>query len=138
MADITPDQSNALFNALISGLDDYTVDERGDVGSWVRMASLQGIVTYASTLFEHASSLPDLATYLPPDRFHIAAAGILKQGVERLDNVRQSAGECMGRLLRAPLPNVQGSDRWRVHGDSLLRELFFTCVPFSRSLILVR
>lgn len=115
-----------MFSALISGLDDYAVDERGDVGSWVRMASLQGIVAYALTLYKHAQVLPDLAAFLPPERFHIAAAGILKQGVERLDNVRQTAGESIGRLLRASLPDVQGAERWRVHGHSLLCELFFT------------
>ena len=36
MTDISAEQSIALFEALISGLDDYTVDERGDVLAYIQ------------------------------------------------------------------------------------------------------
>jgi hypothetical protein len=34
------EQGRILFGALLDASNDYTVDNRGDVGSWVREASL--------------------------------------------------------------------------------------------------
>ena len=90
-----------LEDALLDGLTDYTSDERGDVGSWVRISCVKGLTSFSQTLFSRASSLPDLAGYLPPEKFDDAIAGVLKQGVERLDNVRQIAGESFLTLLES-------------------------------------
>jgi tubulin-specific chaperone D len=49
---------------------------------------------------------------------------MLKQGVERLDNVRQEVGANIIRLLLLPQPAVAGSELWRIHGDELMKELF--------------
>jgi len=38
LIDMSPDVVNGLLDALQDGLEDYTIDERGDVGSWIRMA----------------------------------------------------------------------------------------------------
>jgi len=46
----------------------------------------------------------------------------LKQGVERLDNVRQEAGTCISRLLKlAPVRRVELT--WSLPGLSLMEEL---------------
>lgn len=139
-----------VFQAYLSGLDDYTIDERGDVGSWIRVASLRGLCMIVELLLDMFDSGKDLGPsgplhiWLPPDSYHEVLGGILKQGVERLDNVRRQAGESFLRLLRRGPPNVEGSDRWRVHGDRLLKQLFlgyvichamrlFYCdIPFQR------
>ena len=113
-----------LLGALLSGLNDYTIDERGDVGSWVRLVSVQGLTTLCELLFTHAEGLPGFEEYLPPDLYVAVASGLLKQGVERLDNVRQEAGKCFLRLLTARLPAFNGADRWQLPGKELLRELF--------------
>ncbi|KAI0031394.1 TBCD protein [Vararia minispora EC-137] len=113
-------QTAALFDALIGGLEDYTVDERGDVGSWARIACLRGLPAFVA----RAASCPDFADRLPPARYHAAVAGVLKQGVERLDNVRQQAGEAIGVLLKAPLPDVAEPEPWRIRGVELLHALF--------------
>lgn len=113
-----------VYSALKDGLDDYTVDQRGDVGSWIRMASVKGLTEVSSLLLTHGDALPTLEEYLPPALYHEAIGGILKQGVERLDNVRQTAGEYFIQLLSHPLPPVQNADAWRIDGEDLFKRLF--------------
>jgi len=50
----------------------------------------------------------------------------LKQGVERLDNVRQQAGRHFLRLLALPLPQVPNPETWQIHGFSSMKELFLS------------
>ncbi|THH16982.1 hypothetical protein EW146_g3747 [Bondarzewia mesenterica] len=121
---LEPESTRSLFHALINGLGDYTIDERGDVGSWVRIACIQGLTSFSMTMLSHANAITDFAEYFPPDIYHAAVAGILKQGVERLDNVRAQAGEHILLLLQHPLPSITGSEAWRLQGEGLLEELF--------------
>lgn len=114
---------NALFDALLAGLEDYTTDERGDVGSWIRIACVKGLAATIELLIAHAHSIPSFDQYLPPEKYHAAIAGILKQGVERLDNVRQQAGEQLLRLLAVPAPDVPQAKRWAIRGEKRMREL---------------
>jgi hypothetical protein len=64
--------------------------------------------------------------YLPSEKFHAIVAGVLKQGMEKLDNVRQEAGLCVMKFLNMNLPEGAQLDRWRLHGLGLLRQLFQT------------
>lgn len=121
---MSSDVLNILVDTLLGGLDDYTIDERGDVGSWVRMACIQGLTTVSELLFGVAESIPDFEKYFPPQKYHAVAAGLLKQGLERLDNVRQITGVCFVKLLNLSLPSVYGGDRWRLPATNLLNELF--------------
>jgi len=123
-SDVSSEVVNTLFDALLSGLDDYTIDERGDVGSWIRIVCIQGLTSTSELLFREARSIPDFHSYFPPQKYHAAIAGILKQGVERLDNVRQQAGACFIKFLTLSLPSVSGGDRWRLPGLTLLHKLF--------------
>ena len=41
--DMTDEQLSLLFDAVLSGIDDYSTDSRGDVGSWVRVSSMNAI-----------------------------------------------------------------------------------------------
>ncbi len=120
---LTPEASIAIFDSFLLGLEDYSTDERGDVGSWIRIASVKGIADYSTAIISNAPSISCSEEYLPLEKFHEGVAGILKQGVERLDNVRQQAGEQLLRLLS--LSSVHSSARsWRIHGEDLMRELF--------------
>jgi hypothetical protein len=112
-----------MYNALISGLGDYTVDERGDVGSWIRIASIQGLTSVSVTLLTLAKADATYIDYIPADLYQKAIAGILKQGVGRLDNVRQQAGESIHCLLKCPLPSMVDSNPWKFHGEELFTEL---------------
>ena len=113
-----------MTDAMLDGLTDYTSDERGDVGSWVRIACIKSLTAFAEILFPASPTLDNFANYLPPVRYHHAIGGILKQGVERLDNVRQLAGECFMRLLVLPLPAITGAEQWNIHGHELMKSLF--------------
>ncbi|KIJ62569.1 hypothetical protein HYDPIDRAFT_157330 [Hydnomerulius pinastri MD-312] len=115
-----------LFDALDNGLDDYTTDERGDVGSWIRIACIQGLASIIERLFDISGGLSDLSSFLPPHRYHTVVGRILRQAVERLDNVRQISGECFLRILKHQLPAVEGAEEWRVKGEELMRELFLS------------
>ena len=117
-----------IYSALQTGLDDYTMDERGDVGSWIRIACIKGLADVAEMFLTNVSNLPDLAQYLPPDAYHRSVGGLLKQGVERLDNVRLQAGRHITRLLELTVPDVSGIERWRIHGEKLMKELFLRFV----------
>ena len=120
--DLTPSVVCGMFDSLMNGLDDYSTDERGDVGSWIRIACVKGLSEFIYTLLPRAALIPNFADYLPVTKFHDALGGILKQGVERLDNVRQQAGEQIMKLLTLN----PDSDRteWRIDGASLMEELF--------------
>jgi hypothetical protein len=109
---------------LLAGLADYTVDERGDVGSWVRMACVKGLTAYVLSSFRYARSVSSLEERLPVNLYHASIAGILKQGVERLDNVRQLAGQSFMQILDAEPADGIGQDKWRAARLDLLRLLF--------------
>jgi hypothetical protein len=122
--DLSPNVACDLFDALRDGLEDYTMDDRGDVGSWIRMACIRGLTSFSEVLFSNAAIIPNFEEYLLPSKYHDAVGGILRQGVQRLDSVRQEAGENLIRLLLLPLPETAAAERWRIHGDALMKQLF--------------
>jgi hypothetical protein len=143
--DLDAEHMCGVINVLDSGLDDYTMDERGDVGSWVRMACIQGLTSIFETLFRVSGSVPEFGNYLPAERYHTVIARILRQGVERLDNVRQIAGECLLRLFRTPLPGVPHREEWRIKGSELIMKLFLKwvamhlrCSPISWQIVMLQ
>ncbi|GAA5821078.1 hypothetical protein JCM11251_001952 [Rhodosporidiobolus azoricus] len=81
----------SAFEALLLGFSDYTNDQRGDVGSWVRIATLNSWSALLSTLVR-------TTTAIKHDQVDQVVANMAKQAVERLDNVREVAGRA---LLRA-------------------------------------
>ncbi|KAF9267451.1 TBCD protein [Marasmius fiardii PR-910] len=113
---------NVLFDALLDGLTDYSVDERGDVGSWVRIACLRGLNTLVETVLRISCHLSAPEEYLSSAKFQKAIQGILKQGVERLDNVRSEAGQAFRNLLSASSSSL--CERWRIHRAAFLTRLF--------------
>ncbi|KIY45609.1 ARM repeat-containing protein [Fistulina hepatica ATCC 64428] len=131
---ISPTIFNTMYNALMDGLNDYSMDERGDVGSWIRTVCVQGLASLSEQLIEHASEIATFAEYLPPERYHSAIGGILKQGVERLDNVRQEAGACFLRLLDLSAPDIPEGIQWMIEESTYLRDLFSgEKIPWSES-----
>eukprot|EP00753_Platysulcus_tardus_P003808 PLAT12492.34.p1 GENE.PLAT12492.34~~PLAT12492.34.p1 ORF type:complete len:1213 (-),score=619.71 PLAT12492.34:687-4325(-) len=44
---LTAEQGCAIFDAMLAALNDYATDDRGDVGSWSRVAAMQGIAALA-------------------------------------------------------------------------------------------
>lgn len=86
---LTLADSSPMLETIIAGFDDYTNDQRGDVGSWVRLASIASVSDFLSTIPLDQLLQDQLLTQERLDRI---VASLLKQGVERLDNVRESSG----------------------------------------------
>ncbi|KAJ7095891.1 TBCD protein [Mycena belliarum] len=117
---------NSLVNAMLHGLQDYTIDERGDVGSWIRIACLRGLSAFCTISLPNAITVSKFEEYFPSATYHAIVGGILKQGVERLDNVRQEAGECFRTLIRPAPPKIRSGHAWAPKNLPLLRELFLS------------
>ena len=128
VTDLDADTVRNMFKSLLQGLSDYSMDERGDVGSWIRIACIEGLASFLDTLITRAHDIPNFEGYLPPEYFHAAIGGILKQGVERLDGVRQEAGNRFQLLLQLSAPDIPSGDMWRIHSQSLMQQLFLRCV----------
>lgn len=90
--------------ALTVSLEDYTTDQRGDVGSWVRMAAVRGLT---EVIENHRCAI---ASHLVDS----ALAGIAKQMVERIDNIRAEATKHFLRLYRR-LQGFPGEEVVRTH-----------------------
>ncbi|QRV92384.1 tubulin folding cofactor D [Ceratobasidium sp. AG-Ba] len=122
-----------IYSAILSGLDDYAVDRRGDVGSWVRMASLRAIGTVSEALFSRRSDLTQFEDYLPPNSWYNAVGGILKQGTERLDNVRTVAGEQLMTLIWSSTIRKAATGPWEIPGLNKLEHAFPQDTPVAWS-----
>ncbi|KAF8327012.1 ARM repeat-containing protein [Cantharellus anzutake] len=114
-----------IFGAFINGLNDYTTDERGDVGSWIRIACVRAIGASISRLFVE-KQLATLEDWLPQPTYHLAISGTLKQGAERLDNVRQEAGIQIRSVLQriGGRTGTKGYDAYHLDGEETLWKLF--------------
>lgn len=116
--------SSRIYASVLSGFEDYSVDQRGDVGSWVRTATLRAVASISQALFLQRNNIEQFENYLPPDLWYKAIGGVLKQGVERLDNVRVVAGEQMQILLWDTSIRNNTSDAWAIPGVANLEAAF--------------
>ncbi|KAL5520109.1 hypothetical protein ACEPAG_1769 [Sanghuangporus baumii] len=132
---ISSDTMNNIWKAFFVGVEDYTVNERGDVGSWVRLSCIQGLCCMLEALVNSTRSSKKqpsrawvessvtFSKYLPLDVYHKAIGMILKQGVERLDNVRQCVGRFFPRLLTLDPPSFERGEDWSVRGRDFFSNL---------------
>ncbi|KAK7269692.1 hypothetical protein RIF29_22426 [Crotalaria pallida] len=115
---------NEVMTSLFKALDDYSVDNRGDVGSWVREAALDGLekCTYMickldkSTCLsgrsdgnENESAVQPLTDNMPKNNQALSlfnenlatglVGGICKQAVEKMDKLREAAANVLYRIL---------------------------------------
>lgn len=111
---------NAVVDCLFKALEDYSVDNRGDVGSWVREAAMEAlekctyIICRSLTVFT-SNGIKMRQAYTLDEGFmsdtqkenslfdsNLAArliGGIAKQAVEKIDKVRDIAGRTLQRIL---------------------------------------
>ena len=74
-----------IWSLLTNCLDDYTVDSRGDVGSWIRMAACESLVP----AFKHVSQ----------QDVKVTIGKLLRLSVEKMDRVRTVAGNTLCLLV---------------------------------------
>jgi tubulin-specific chaperone D len=109
-----------VMKSLIDGLDDYTVDERGDVGSWVRISSIKALGDITPLIIRSP-----LNGWVTRDLYGQIWAGLLKQGAERLDNVRAEVERQLLQLLQL-VESTKHDTRWVPPGYELMKKLFMT------------
>ncbi|KAJ2495132.1 hypothetical protein GGI11_008538, partial [Coemansia sp. RSA 2049] len=89
---ITPKNELAATEALVAGLLDYSVDNRGDVGSWVRKRCLE-------TLLVLYGSDRTLAARMAADMVILLLGRTLRAATEKLDRLRERAGQLLEIIL---------------------------------------
>lgn len=104
--------SEQVLNALLMCLEDYSSDNRGDVGSWVREASLKVIPVVAGALQLHAG--------LTLKRITNLISVVLKQAFEKIDRMRFQSLVTLIILIRGGNAILHGL---RVHDDVLVHPL---------------
>ncbi|XP_046352911.2 tubulin-specific chaperone D-like [Haliotis rufescens] len=99
---ICADNICTVFDALLAAMKDYTLDSRGDVGSWVREASMMGLVGLMSLSVKED---PQLIT---PDVCERVFCCLIQQACEKIDRTRAVAGSAFIDLLchKPPLPHI--------------------------------
>lgn len=107
---------NEVMDSLFKALDDYSTDNRGDVGSWVREAAMDGLERCTYVLCKKDSSNQEKTTSLQLEKIDNSSdnqfisyfdtslannliGGIVKQAVEKMDKLRESAARVLQRLL---------------------------------------
>jgi hypothetical protein len=86
------------ISSFLLGLEDYTSDRRGDVGSWSRTAAMKGCTELILLVAASDSALNE-AYGLNASTMARVIGALLKQFCEKLDTVRQIADTCLCKLL---------------------------------------
>lgn len=88
------DNVNMIFQTFLTAMDDYTVDKRrGDIGAWVREASMQGMYSVTSLI---ASTEPSLLT---DNLVKKVTCSIAQQACEKIDRTRTLAAQLFVQLI---------------------------------------
>ncbi|KAM3740428.1 hypothetical protein ACB098_08G098000 [Castanea mollissima] len=113
---------NEVMMSLFKALDDYSVDNRGDVGSWVREAAMYGLEKCIYILCKRdsigsarksdevessVSELPDcdsvktnqMDSLFDANLASIIVGGVCEQAVEKMDKLREAAAKVLQRIL---------------------------------------
>ncbi|XP_062091606.1 tubulin-folding cofactor D [Humulus lupulus] len=119
---------NEVMTSLLKALDDYSVDNRGDVGSWVREASMDGLERCTYILCKRASvgftgisgEVESSSELLNSDVVEnnqstsifdailatSVVGGICKQAVEKMDKLREVAAKVLQRILYCKIVHI--------------------------------
>ena len=84
---------HAIVQAAISALSDYSTDQRGDIGSWIRITGLSAL--------GQMLSVPTIYSQLDREMVDSAIGGIVKQGVEKLEPCRSQAYTTLSQLRQS-------------------------------------
>jgi len=108
------------FDALLASMEDYNTDRRGDVGSWCRIAAMNGLVSLTLMAVAADDQVDDDVSRYFDQRLCVMVIGaLLKQLSEKLDNVRLCAGSCLEKLLLNKAPSLPFVPRRAVLEEAL-------------------
>mmetsp|Transcript_3749 Transcript_3749/g.23580 ORF Transcript_3749/g.23580 Transcript_3749/m.23580 type:complete len:1267 (-) Transcript_3749:1594-5394(-) len=95
---ITAAMYEQVFSTLLLALDDYSVDNRGDVGSWVREAAIKSMEEFLAI----DRDIYAAGGVVDRHRIETLALGqLVKQALERIDRLRGFAGSTVATLLQS-------------------------------------
>ena len=107
------DAGDMCLEAFLKGVEDYSVDKRGDVGSWVREASMRAF-SEVLRCFQTISKCSDDSDGIVVDEYETKCTTILgvllKQCGEKIDRTRTVAFESLFALLRGTVGGGGGDD----------------------------
>ena len=122
--DIDGPESSLLYDRIVGALllrfEDYEVDRRGDVGSFVRQFDLMQIYR-VMVLLSKAGKKKDGNAWLRPKLPTLILNMILRQLAEKLDRVRRSAGAVIELIFDCDDEDVQSI---RFDHDAQIRAIF--------------
>lgn len=92
-----------VYAIYLRALEEYAIDNRGDIGSWVREAGICALHQFLTTC------PPGL---LKPDQVQRGMVAIAKQSVERIDKIRAIAGRFFALLIyhQPDIPHITNRD----------------------------
>jgi len=91
---VKPPTLQAIVFAFTAALSDYSTDQRGDVGSWIRIAALNALERVLPETKRDA---------VPQTMLEEVVRGLVKQAVEKLEPVREAAALALAGLRWAGL-----------------------------------
>ncbi|CAJ0763038.1 13373_t:CDS:2 [Entrophospora sp. SA101] len=106
------------------GLEDYSADSRGDIGSWIREACMNGFMEFCPLIqkldFKGMNCKPWWTNDLSKNVF----SSLLKQSVERIDKIRSCAGKVLLNLLYKKIV-IDGEEKFLfdVPGREILQKI---------------
>ncbi|CAH1996514.1 unnamed protein product [Acanthoscelides obtectus] len=100
--EFTEDHILLMYNTFLEGLKDYTQDKRGDIGAWMREASVLGLQTLTLLATQR---MPDVLT---ADLMKKVAPNVAQQAVEKIDRTRALAGKVFYSFVynESAIPNL--------------------------------
>ncbi|KAJ3414764.1 hypothetical protein HDV05_006103 [Chytridiales sp. JEL 0842] len=92
-----------ILDAFFVAMEDYSIDQRGDVGSWVREAcftSWTRLLPFFAALENNTiNNAAAEERYITPATVTRILIALARQSVEKIDRVRQTAGESLANLI---------------------------------------
>lgn len=79
-----------IFNCFLLALQEYTIDNRGDIGAWTREAAM-------NALYKLIVTLPH--DHLNENKVYAVVGGLLQQAVEKIDRTRALAGKLFCKII---------------------------------------
>ncbi|KAK7003235.1 tubulin-specific chaperone D [Biomphalaria glabrata] len=90
---ICADNVDTVYTVYLEAMKDYTLDSRGDIGAWVREASMQAL--HDLTILIVNSGCP----LLTPETVKQVFCSLIQQALEKIDRTRRLAGILFTKLL---------------------------------------
>ena len=91
-----------IFDTLYKSVQDYALDRRGDVGSWVREESMRSLTKLVQLMAKSKDFYVEVLDVLGPEPqfYERFICAMLQQLVEKIDRVRAEAGKCLQTFFK--------------------------------------